>query len=264
MSEAAAVQDSRIVSMESLRKLGHITPSCNSVLEPLTAMLTRTVATQLSNHYTRIPVGNISLSPEDVDQFEVQGMLAAASVLAEAPLDAIVWNGTSGAWNGTHADKELCEAITHRTGLPATTSTLAQLDLLGRHDIAKVALAVPYADDVTERIIAVYGAEGYETVSHANLGMTVGKDMANVPIANIRELIRAADSPQATAIIVVCTGLPAALIVEQLEAELGKPIFDSVAVTARRGMDLAGFEEPVPGWGAVMAGPDAVAALLDG
>ena len=34
---------------------------------------------------------------------------------------------------------------------------------------------------MSEKIDEVYGNEGYEVVRHANLGLSVGKDMANVP-----------------------------------------------------------------------------------
>lgn len=249
-------------TFETIRKLGHITPSCNSALEPLSAMLTSSISAQISNHFTRIPVTSISLSDDDLDQFDVRPMVEAAELLAEAPIHAIAWNGTSGSWTGPEADRRLSEAITEATGLPATTSTLAQLDILHRHGVERIAIATPYADDVSEKIDEVYANEGYKVVRHANLGLTVGKDMANVPRLQIAQLVRDADAAGAQAIAVVCTGLPATLLVEELEAELGKPVFDSIAVTVKRGMELAGVDAPVHGWGALMEGSDAVDALL--
>jgi len=251
-----------IETLEAVRKLGHITPSCNSALEPLSAMLTSSISGQISNHFTRIPVSNISLSEDDVEQFDVQPMVDAASLLAEAPMHAIAWNGTSGSWTGAAADRELSDAITEATGLPATTSTLAQFDILRRHGVERVALTTPYTDDVMDRMAEVYASEGYEVVRRSNLGLSSGRDMANVPRFRIAQLVRDADSPEAQAIAVVCTGLPATLLVEELEAELGKPVFDSIAVTVRRGMELAGVDTPVHGWGALMEGPQAVDELL--
>jgi maleate isomerase len=251
-----------IDTLDALRKLGHITPSCNSALEPLTAMLTSSIAGQVSNHFTRIPVTSISLSDDDLDQFDVRPMVEAAELLAEAPIHAIAWNGTSGSWTGPEHDRKLSEAITEATGLPATTSTLAQLDILRRHGIERVAIATPYTDDVSDKIDEVYASEGYEVVRHSNLGLSVGKEMANVPRPDIAQLVRDADSPDAQAIAIVCTGLPATLLVEELEAELGKPVFDSIAVTVKRGLELAGVDAPVQGWGALMEGSEAVDELL--
>ena len=88
-------------------KLGHITPSCNSVLETMTVSMSTAVADRVSHHFTRIPVTNISLSDQDLSQFAVEPMLNAAGLLADARTDAILWNGTSGAWNGLEADEEI-------------------------------------------------------------------------------------------------------------------------------------------------------------
>ena len=134
--------------------------------------------------------------------------------------------------------------------------------MLRRHRITNFGLAVPYTDAVTERTIATYRDAGFTTVAHANLGIAVGKEMANVPLTTIRDLLRRADSPEAECLIVICTGLPAALVVEEMEQELGKPIFDSVAVTFDKALRLVGRQQPLADWGALLRGDTAVAELL--
>ena len=240
-------------SLRELKKLGHITPSCNSALEPLTTRISAPLDARVSHHFARIPVGNISLEGQDTGQFEIPIMVAAAQSLCDAAMDAVVWNGTSGCWNGTQADVDMCAAITAATGVPASTSTLAQYDAFDRFGMTRFALAVPYTDDVTRQTIATYEEAGYTTVSHANLGMSSGRDMAYVPFDEIKRLLRAADSPEAECIVVICTGLPAAVVVDEMEQELGKPIFDSVAVTLWKGLELAGAPAPIQGWGRLLA-----------
>ena len=56
-----------------------------------------------------------------------------------------------------------------------------------------------------------------------------------------------------------CTGLPAAFVVEELEQELGKPVFDSVLVTLWKGLQLVGVTDPLPGFGALMRAAEQVA-----
>jgi maleate isomerase len=241
--------------MRELKRLGHITPSCNTVLEPVTAMINAPLATRVSHHFARIPVGNISLASGDTDQFAIPAMVAAARSLCDAEMDAVVWNGTSGCWNGTEADVAMCAAITEATGVPASTSTLAQYDAFTTFGYTRFGLAVPYTDDVTARTIETYRMAGFSAVSHANLGLTVGRDMAYVPLDEIRRLVRAADSPEAECVVVICTGLPAALVVEEMETELGKPIFDSVAVALWRGLGLAGAQARIDGWGRLLRTP---------
>jgi maleate isomerase len=247
----SVVADS-VPTMRSVKKIGHITPSCNSVLEHVTTLLANPLAHRISNHFTRIPVGNISLDEADRRQFTPETMVAAARSLTDAYMDAILWNGTSACWNGTQADIEICRAVTDATTLPASTTMLAHYEIFDRYGIGAFGLAVPYTDDVTVAAIATLHDAGYEAVSSANLALTVGRDMANVPFSEIKDLIRAADSPKAECVIVVCTGLPAAFVVEEMEQELGKPIFDSVIVTLWKGLELVGVDDPITGWGCLM------------
>jgi maleate isomerase len=243
-----------ISSTRSIGKIGHITPSCNSALEHITSLVAAPLAQRVSNHYTRIPVGTISLSDSDRGQFDTETMLCAARLLADAAMDVILWNGTSACWNGTAADGEICEAITRETGMAASTTILAQYEVFARFGIRTFGLAVPYTDDVTAKSVETFREAGYDAVSHANIGLTVGRDMAYVPFAEIRDLIRAADAPDAECVIVVCTGLPAAFVVEEMEQELGKPVFDSVLVTAWKGLEAVGVTEPLEGWGCLLRG----------
>ena len=243
-------------SLENLlnvKKVGHITPSSNTVLEPLTTMMGNPVADRLSNHFTRIVVKKISLDSQDTGRFEVEKMVEAAKLLADANVDAILWSGTSGCWNGTEADLEMCRRITEETSVPASTSTLAQYEVFERYGAKKFALAVPYLDDVTHKTIETYGKAGYETVSFANLNITVNQEFAKVPMDRIRQLIRDADSPEAECVVVICTNLAAALAIEEMEQELGKPILDSVAVTFWKALEMVGLEASISGWGKLLA-----------
>lgn len=248
--------------MRDVRKVGHITPSCNTVLEPVTALLNASVAQRLSHHFVRIPVSNISLGRADAGQFDVDTMVRAAESVCDGTMDVVVWNGTSGCWNGAEADKQICATVATSTGVPMSTSTLAQFEVLRRFGISRFALAVPYRDDVTQRTIETYRSAGFEAVSHANLGMSVGRDMANVPFDQIRQLLRDADCDEAECVVVICTGLPAALVIEEMEAVLRKPVFDSVAVTFAKAMELTGIDEPIEGWGSLLRGSAAVERLL--
>lgn len=243
---------SRLTSLLDLKRIGHITPSCNSAVEALSALVTQPICDRVTHHFNRISVGDISLDPADMEQFDRETMLLGAAMLTDAAMDAIVWNGTSGSWNGPEADREICDAITAATGLPASTSTLAQLELFAAARVERFGLAVPYTDDVTARMIATYRTQGLEVVSHANLGIRAGRDMAYVPLDRIRALIRDADDESAECIAVVCTGLPAALVVEDLESELGKPVYDSVLVTLWSALTMVGIAPSLRGWGSLL------------
>jgi maleate isomerase len=241
-------------TLQVLKKIGHITPSSNTALEPITALMNASLADRVSHHFTRITVKQITLDSSTGGQFELAPMMAAAGLLADAALDAIVWNGTSGSWLGVEHDEELCRHITDRTGIPASTSTLAFHEAFRRFGFTRVALAVPYTADIRARISNVYAEHGFETASAACLGQTINIEFGNTRFDVIRQLLRDADSPQAECIAVVCTNLAATSLVEEMERELGKPIIDSIAVTFWKGCMLAGIEPKIEGWGALMRG----------
>jgi maleate isomerase len=77
-------------------RLGVLTPSSNTVLEPLTAAMAAEAGA--TAHFARFPVTEISLGPDALRQFDRGPMLAAAGLLADARMHVIVWSGTSAAW----------------------------------------------------------------------------------------------------------------------------------------------------------------------
>jgi maleate isomerase len=236
-----------------IRRIGHITPSSNTVLEPVVAQLNAVAACGASHHFTRLPVRTIAHDVASDAQFTLDGMVAAARLLAEAPLDAIVWNGTSGSWLGAEHDRRTIDAIRAATGLPATTATLALLATFRRHGWTRVALAVPYTADVTEQIVRAYASEGIAVVHHADLGLDDTVAMGDLTRADIAGLVARAAHPDAACIAVVCTNVGAAPLVAELEPEVDCPIVDSVAVTFLEGCRLAGRAPRFAGWGRVCA-----------
>jgi maleate isomerase len=250
----------RYVPSEQRRKLGHITPSSNTVLEPLTGLMSRDYDDRLSHHFTRIKVEAITLERRHTDQFSAETMLAAAELLSDAAVDAIAWNGTSGAWRGIEADRELCALISERTDVPSSTSTLAQLEVMTQFGFERCGLAAPYTDVVADRIAEVYGHAGVHVVSTANAGISGNREFALVGEDQVRSLVRAADSPGADCILLICTGLAGAQLVAELEQELGKPVFDSVAVTLWKALRMVGIDPRLSGWGSLLAGAELAVA----
>lgn len=162
----------------------------------------------------------ISLEPESLTHFDLQPMLRAAVLLADAGVDVIAWNGTSGAWRGLDADLTLCQAITDFSGVQAMTSTLAQLEAFKAFEVRNYALAVPYLETVTQVILPTYAGAGFQCSGWACLGISVNTDFAYVPQNTTRDLVRRCNSSQADAVAIICTNLPAAWLVAEMEAEL--------------------------------------------
>lgn len=230
-------------------RLGVLTPSSNTALEPLTSALAAAVP-NCSAHFSRFTVTEIALSTQALGQFDDSKILAAAQLLADAKVDVIAWSGTAAGWLGFDADERLAARITERTGIPATTAVLALNELLALRGIDKLALVTPYTADVQQRIVDNYARIGIEVVAERHLGIRVNHDFALVEPERLRELMRevAAAGPQA--ITTFCTNLRAAPLADAVEAELNVPLLDTVSTTVWGALRAVGADPAeVRGWG---------------
>jgi maleate isomerase len=229
--------------------LGMLTPSSNTVLEPVCAAMLRGLP-EISAHFARFGVTEIALSGAALDQFEIAPMVEAAALLADARVQAVCWNGTSASWLGLARDRALCAAITARTGIPATSSVLALEDIFRRSRVARFGLVTPYLGEVQARIVANFQQEGFACAAERHLGISDNFAFSEVAPETLAALIREVAAARPQAIAVLCTNLRAAGIVERLEREIGIPIHDSVATALWSSLRLAGVEPSrVAGWG---------------
>jgi maleate isomerase len=234
-------------------RLGVLTPSSNTALEPLTSALAATVP-GCSAHFSRFTVTEISLSNSALGQFDDSKILAAAELLADAKVDVITWSGTAAGWLGFDSDRRLCERIHERTGIRATTAVLALNELLVIGGVRRLALVTPYTADVQQRIVDNYAAEGITVVAERHLGICVNHDFALVEPATLQGLMRevAAGVPEARpqAITTFCTNLRAAPLADAVEAELGIPLLDTVSTTVWGALRAVGADPArIEGWG---------------
>ncbi|WP_327246808.1 GAF domain-containing protein [Streptomyces sp. NBC_01320] len=225
-------------------RIGMLTPSSNTCLEPVTYGLLHgtDVATA---HVARVPVTRIALDEGSDAQFDPAPMLAAARQLADAQVDVLAWNGTSGSWLGPDRDRALCARITEETGIPATTSTLALLDACAAYGVTRLGLALPYTRDVADRIVRRYADEGLDCTLAEPFGISDNEAFARIPAADVARQIEAA-APGMHAVAVVCTNVYGADAARQLEPALGIPVFDSVTATLWQALRLASPDTGVP------------------
>jgi maleate isomerase len=230
-------------------RLGVLTPSSNTVLEPQTLRLVRPLGNRLSVHFARFQVTAISDDPGSREQFSEAALLEAARLLADARVDAILWAGTSGAWVGLDADHALVAAIRSSVGVPSTTSTLALLDALGDLAARRYGLVVPYVESIVDAIERTLAAEGYACIARSFDSMTVNWDFAGIPATTVSTRVREVARAQPDAIVIHCTNLRGAEVAEQLETELQIPVLDSVVVGLWGSLRSLGLEVPQAGFG---------------
>jgi maleate isomerase len=235
--------------------LGMLTPSSNTVLEPMTDDMLRGL-NDVSAHFGRFRVTEISLSEYGLGQFDPEPFLYAADLLADAKCRAIAWNGTSGGWRGFDYDEEICRQIEARTGARATTSILANNDLFRRHGVARFGLVTPYTDDVQAKILGHYADAGFDCVAERHLGISDNFSFSEITEETIAAMVREVAKARPDGISIICTNMRGAHLAEALEAETGIPIYDSISVVVLRALEMAGVDPGrVKGWGRIFQMP---------
>ena len=239
---------------QAQRRVGVLTPSSNTVLEPLTATMLEGLP-EVSAHFARFPVREISLGAAALQQFELEPILAAARLLADARVHAIVWSGTSAGWLGFETDEALCRRVTAATGIPAGTSVLALNQIFERTGVRRFGLVTPYLDEIQTRIVGHYAAAGYDCIAERHLGDPGNFSFAGHAEELIADLVRAVAAARPDAIAIFCTNFRGARIAPALETETGIPVYDTVATGLWQGLRLAGADPArVQGFGRLFSG----------
>ncbi|HEY4252988.1 MAG TPA: Asp/Glu/hydantoin racemase [Roseomonas sp.] len=220
-------------------RLGMLTPSSNTVLEPSTARLLAGLP-RVTAHFQRLRVLQIGLDPALSAQFDTGPMVAAAELLADARVHALCWNGTSGAWLGTEADHAICAAVAGATGIPCTTATLALHDALVALSATRVGLVTPYVAEVQAAIIARLAARGITTIAERHLEDPGNYSFAEHPASRVDALVREVAAARPEAVIIHCTNFRGTDGAAAIEAETGVPVLDSIAVALWGAMRAAG------------------------
>jgi maleate isomerase len=232
--------------------LATLLPSANRVVEPVTHALLRSQP-GIGSLFTRVARrGAVDPFP---DRHDIDALVDAARLLADAKPDAMVFSAGKGAVIGLAQDRALAARVLAETGVPLTTPGLALLRALRGFGINQIALAGPHEAAYNRRAAQGFAAEGIDTRAESSLGLTDNLAFAAVGPQEVARLVReAAAAPGVQAVVVWNTNCLAAPLVAGLEAELGMPVLDATMLGVWDGLRLAGVgARPAPEWGRLFA-----------
>lgn len=211
-------------------RLGMLTPSSNTVLEPVCATMAAAIA-DTSVHFSRFTVTRIAMDDSALGQFNTGPMVEAAKLLADAKVDVIAWNGTSASWLGLDSDHTLVHEIEAETGIKAATCVLSMMDALKALGARTYALVTPYTTDVQRQIVNNLDALGYECAAETHFDISDNFSFGIVPENQIEDALRKVCAAKPDAVIVLCTNLAGAPVAAKVEKDTGVPILDSITLT---------------------------------
>ena len=182
------------------------------------------------------------------------GAISAAKLLATALPDLVVFACTSGSivCNRDKINQEISDIC----AAPATSTTDAVISALSELGAKKLALATPYTSFVVDKEIQFLNETGFEVVSERSLGL--GQNMQErlqfqrTSPNEIYDLAISADSSDADAIFISCTGLASLSAIEKIESTTRKPVITSNQATFWHCLRHLDIDDKLVGFGQLL------------
>ncbi|MGP4000998.1 maleate cis-trans isomerase family protein [Streptomyces sp. 8N706] len=172
---------------------------------------------------------------------------------------AVVWACTSASfvfgWDGA---QEQVRELSRTAGLPASSTSFAFAHAVRALGAERVAIAATYPEDVAELFTAFLKASGTEVVAMRGSGIITAAEVGTWQREEVLRLARAGDHPDAQAVLLPDTALHTAAYLDDLEAELGKPVLTANQVTVWEGLRLLDRSVLRPDLGTLFASDEAI------
>ena len=195
------------------------------------------------------------INPTTLAEME-KGMAGATGlILPGSTLDVVAYGCTSGTVV-IGEDKVFARVREARPGIACTTPITAAIAGLKALGARRIALLTPYIESVNQMLRRFIEARGIDVPVMGSFNHENDTEVARITPDSIRDAARrlVAAGP-IDAVFVSCTSLRVAAIAEALEREIGVPVTSSNHALAWHCLRLAGYREPMAGFGSLFKLP---------
>ena len=209
-------------------RIGVLVPFTNTNLEADMALMR---PQGVSFHYARLGGYDRDEIP---DEKQMAGLGASdldeplALLLGVRP-DVVMYGCTSATLtHGPQFDADLSRKITDLSGAATVTAAGALVFALKALGATRIGFASPYVPKINDDAVAFLQGCGVTTLHRSEvMGTLDNYSQGELTPQKVFDLGRAADHPDAQAIVLSCTDMRSVEIIDRLEAELGKPVITS-------------------------------------
>ncbi|MBI0539182.1 arylmalonate decarboxylase, partial [Roseomonas sp. KE2513] len=131
---------------------------------------------------------------------------------------------------------------------PAIATSQAILAGAAALHVRRIALVMPYIDEINQQEAAFFGQHGLECVAEHGLGLLAPAEMFDVSPARWLDLLRSCVPGEAEAVLLSCTAIRVLQLVDDAEALLGRPVLTSNQATGWLLRRHLGIHAPLPGF----------------
>lgn len=157
-------------------------------------------------------------------------IVKAARELGSVEPAVIVYACTTGSFiKGPGYDQEIGEKIKGETGVPGVSTTTAVTEALKAFGLKRAVLATPYHEKIGEREKAFFenAIPDFKFVAEKHLGIVPNIPKGRLNPYSAYKTARDIDTQEADGIFISCTNWRTIEIIEELEADTGKPVVTS-------------------------------------
>jgi len=198
----------------------------------------------VSIHVTRVAFENPT-TPENLRKMAPRLTEAASLLQPVQPLKAICYSCTAA--SVIIGDEAVRASIQASIGhVPVVTPSGAARMAFAALGIRRIAILTPYTVSTSLPMATYFTGHGMEITRVECLGLEDDRDMARVSDQTIINAAIAVDTPDAEAMFISCTGLPAVNVIAELEKRIGKSVVTSNQASAWAMSRLGGFVDHRP------------------
>jgi maleate cis-trans isomerase len=166
--------------------------------------------------------------------------------------ETVVWACTSGSFvHGWDGAQDQVRSLARLAGMPASSTSFAFVHAAREIGVRRVAVGATYPEDVAALFAEFLRAGGLEVTGLRSSGIVTAAEVGTWGEEDVLTLARAADVPDAEAILLPDTALHTAAHVPLLEKSLSKPVLTANQVTVWEALRLADRRVNAPALGSL-------------
>lgn len=231
-------------------RIGMILPSTNTVAEQ---EFFRMAPSGVSTHVTRVKL--TATNPEGLKAMADNARRATDEMMS-CLADVILYGCTSGSFlQGIEWEEKFRKELSAQAQRPVLTTANnchRALQALGKQ---KISIATPYIDALNQAAYRYYTDLGYDIVCMKGLGIETATNIGKNPPHAIYNLGKSAVTKETQVLFLSCTGIRSIEILQQLQDDLGIPVFSSNVANLWACLRTHGINEKLNGFGALMQLP---------
>ncbi|MDH3376656.1 MAG: Asp/Glu racemase [Gammaproteobacteria bacterium] len=207
-------------------------------------------AGEAAMYTNRVPMANV-VTVETLQAMEAKLTESVAGLMPDDELDVIAYGCTSGTM-AIGADRIAARIHEAKPGIAVTDPISASLKGLRHLGCKRIALLTPYTDSVNDIVVGYIEARGFDIAAKGSFKQPGDPQICRISPQAIYAAGQQLGSAGVDALFISCTGLRVAEILQPLEDELGEPVVASNQALAWDALRLAGYGEPVTGYGRLL------------